>query len=116
MSSLQLGVDSFHSVDKESCFEMVHTPLREGSVLTTLGAGEWLVSAFPQGQLVDALFTEVVAAREDLGLIIMLMADGTRDLLLQLLHHFIHLFSHDSTKLHNQKENNESRLKIAWIQ
>ncbi len=100
MSSLQLGVDSFHSVDKESCFEVVHTPLREGGVLTALGAGEWLASAFPQSQLVDALFAEVVAAREDLGLIIMLTADGTRDLLLQLLHtflyhHFIHLFSHD---------------------
>ena len=85
MSSLHLGVHLFHSVDKESCWEVVHTPLREGGVLTTLGAGEWLVSAFPQGQSVDALFAVVVAAREDLGLCVVLVADGTRDLLLQLL-------------------------------
>ena len=50
MSSLQLGVNSFHSVDKESCLEVVHAPSREGGVLTTFRAGEWLVSAFPQGQ------------------------------------------------------------------
>ncbi len=50
MSSLHLGVHLFQSVDKESCWEVVHAPLRECGVLTTLGAGEWLVSAFPQGQ------------------------------------------------------------------
>ncbi len=58
--------------------------------MTTFGAGEWLVSACPQGQSMDALFAEVVAAREDLGLIIMLVTDGTRDLLLQLLHTFLY--------------------------
>ncbi len=82
VSSLHFGVHLFHSVDKESCWEVVHAPLREGGVLTTLRAGEWLVNAFPQGQSVDALFAVVVAAREDLGLCVMLMTDGTRDLLL----------------------------------
>ena len=44
----------------------------------------------------DALFAVVVAAREDLGLCIMVMTDGTRDLLLQLLHTFLYnSFSHD---------------------
>ncbi len=61
---------------------MVRSPLREGGVLTTLGAGEWLVSAFPQGQSIDALLAVVVAAREDLGICVMLLTDGTRDLLL----------------------------------
>ncbi len=56
--------------------------------MTILRAGEWLVSACPQGQSVDALYAKIVAAREDLGLIIMLIANGTRDLLLQLLHTF----------------------------
>ena len=67
---------------EESCWEVVYAPLRQGGVLTALGAGEWLVSAFPQGQSVDALFAVVVAAREDLGLCVMLVTDGTRDLLL----------------------------------
>ncbi len=80
--TFHLGIHLFHSVDKESCWEVVHTPLREGGVLTTLGAGEWLVSACPQGQSVDALFAVVVAAREDLGLCVMLVTDGTGDLLL----------------------------------
>ncbi len=91
MSSLHLGVHLFHSVDKESCWEVVHTPLREGGVLTTLGAGEWLASAFPQGQSVDALFAVVVAAREDLGLCVMLVTDGTRNLLLYLLCYIVAL-------------------------
>ncbi len=82
MSSFHLGVHLFHLVDKESCWEVVHTPLREGGVLTTLGAGEWLVSACPQCQSVDTLFAVVVAAREDLGLCVMLVTDGTGDLLL----------------------------------
>ena len=90
MSSLQLGVHFFHSIDEESSWEVVHAPLREGGVLTTLGAGEWLVNACPQGQSMDALFAVVVAAREDLGLCIMVMTDGTRDLLLQLLHTFLY--------------------------
>ncbi len=82
MSSLHLRMHLFHSVYKESCWEVVHSPLREGGVLTTLGAGEWLVSAIPQGQSMDALFAVVVAAREDLGIDVMLVTDGTRDLLL----------------------------------
>ncbi len=36
-------------------------------------------------QLVDALFAVVMAAREDLWLIVMLVTDATSDLLLQLL-------------------------------
>ena len=66
--------------------------MREGGVLTTLGAGEWLVSACPQGQSVDALFTEVVAAREDLGLIVMFMTNGTCDLLFQFFDTFLHIY------------------------
>ncbi len=85
MSSFHFGVHLFHSVDKESCWEVVHTPSREGGVLTTLGAGEWLVSACPQCQSVDTLFAVVVAAREDFGLCVMLVTDGTGDLFLELL-------------------------------
>ena len=65
-------MDSFHSVDKESSVEVVHTPLREGGVFTR---GRRMAC-----QLVDVLFTEVVAARKDLEFIIMFMADGNLSL------------------------------------
>ncbi len=38
---------------------------REGGVLTTLGTREWLVSAFPQDQSVDALFAVVMRTRKN---------------------------------------------------
>ena len=46
----------------------------------------------------EALLAVVMAAREHLGLSVVIMADGTRDLFLQVLHSFldwISTFSHD---------------------
>ncbi len=62
---------------------MIHPALWKGNILTTLGARKGV--ACPLGQSVDALFTVVVATREDLGLLIMFMADRTGNLLLQFL-------------------------------
>jgi hypothetical protein len=71
--------------------EAVRPTLREGGVFATLWAGEGLVDACPQGKAVDALLAVVVTAREHLWLCVVLMTDGTRDLLLQLLHTFLNI-------------------------
>ena len=82
------------SVDKESCLEVVHTALREGGVLATLWTGEGLVQACPQGQMVDTLLAVVMAARKHLGLLVVLVTDGTRDFIFQILQAKIFLLSH----------------------
>ena len=86
VSSLHIGVHCLHAVDEESRREVVHTPLREGGVFATLRAGEGLVYACLQSQAVDALLAVLVTAREHLGISVVVMADGTGDLFLQVLH------------------------------
>jgi hypothetical protein len=65
-------VDFLHAIHKESRWEAVKTPLREGGVLTTLWTGEWLVNTLPEGELVEAALA-VMAAREHLWLGVVLM-------------------------------------------
>ena len=72
----------FHAIDEESCLEVVHTPLREGGVSTTLGTRELLVEASSQGQPVDALLAIVMETRQDLGVSVVILTHGTSDLLL----------------------------------
>ena len=36
---LHVGVHALEAVDEEGCLELVHTPLREGGILATLGKG-----------------------------------------------------------------------------
>ena len=81
MSKLQLGVHLLHAIDKESCGEVVHTGLGESGVFATLWTGEGLVRARPQDEVMDALLAVVMTAREHLWLCVVLMTDGTRDLL-----------------------------------
>ena len=69
----------------------------ESGVFATLWAGEGLVHACPQGEVVDALLAVVMTAREHLWLCVVLMTDGTGDLFLQIFDTFFHhvfVFSH----------------------
>ena len=96
-SKLQLGVNLLQAIEKESCREVVHTGLGKSGVFATLWAGEGLVYACPQGEVVDALLAVVMTAREHLWLCVVLMTDGTDDLFLQILDNFFHhvfVFSH----------------------
>ena len=83
--------------DKESCFEFIYTTLRESGFRATFRARKWLASSC-LGQFEDALLAVVVEARECLWLCVVLLADATCDLPLQLLQTlFLHgiAFSHD---------------------
>ena len=98
MNSLQSRNLRFEAVDEESCFEFFHTTFREGGLLATLWAREWLVGGYPEGQLEDALLAIVVKAREDLGVCVVLLAYSTSNLLFQLLQTLplmYNTFSHD---------------------
>ena len=81
----------FHAVDDKCRFEVVDAPLREGGVCTTLRAGEGLVNTCPQGKCVDALLAVVVTTgAQYLGISVVLMADITHDILLQLFNTLLH--------------------------
>ena len=82
-------MDFLHAIHKESCWEVIETPLRESGVLATLWTGEWLAKALPEGELMEALLAVVMAAREHLGLSVVIVADATHDLFLQVLHSFL---------------------------
>ena len=71
-------------VDEESSFELVHSSFRESGVLATLGTGEGLVGGCPEGQIEDTLLAVVVETRKKLRLSVVLLADGTGDLLLHV--------------------------------
>ena len=92
--SLDLGVDFFHAVDKESWPEVINIALREGGVLTTLWTGEWLVQACLQGMAVDTLLAVVVIAGKNFRIIVVLMTDRAGDLLFQILETRILTLSH----------------------
>ena len=60
----------------------------------------WLVSALPAGELMEVLLAVVMAARQHLGLRVVLVADGACDFTLKILHSFLNSilsFSHDSS-------------------
>ncbi len=82
MDSLQHRQVGLEAVDKESCFEFLHTSLWKAGLLATLWTRERLVGGCPSGQFEDALFAVVVETREDLRLCVVFLTDSTSDLLL----------------------------------
>ena len=99
MSSLHIGVHCFHAIDEESCREFVHTLFWEGGGFATFWTGEGLFNVLLWYQTVEALLAVVVKARKYLGISVVLVTDGTRDLLFQVLytfhnHSFFPFFSH----------------------
>ena len=87
-----LSVEVYHSVDKESGRKSIWVVVREEGVVSTFGAGEGFVGASSRGHLVDTSLAIVVTAGQDLGLLEAVLADWTRDLVLQLLDSFLDLF------------------------
>ena len=85
MCSLQTCDFRFEAVGKESCFEVVHTFFWKSGLTATFRAMEGLARLCPEGQLEDTLLAVVVETRENLGLTVVLLADGTCDFTLQLL-------------------------------
>ena len=78
--------------------EVVHTSLWESGLTATFRAMEGLARLCPEGQLEDALLAVVVETRENLRLSVVLLADGTDDLTLQLLQTLLfywHRLCHD---------------------
>ena len=102
MGQPQLGVDLLHAVHKESRRQLVQPPSREADVPATLRTGEGLAQATPQGQLVQTLLAVVVAARQHLGLLVVLVTDGASDLLFQDV--LSDTFSHGRNQLERENK------------
>ncbi len=82
MDSLQPRQVGLEAVNKESCFEFLHTSLWEAGLLATFWTRERLVGGSLLGQFEDALFAVIVETREDLRLCVVFLTDSTSDLLL----------------------------------